>query len=343
MKQEVAVIILNWNGRKHLETFLPSVVKHSNEAIIYVADNASTDDSVEFVTQTYPQIKIIHNQENGGFALGYNQALAHVSEEYYVLLNSDVEVTKNWLEPVINFMKSNEGVDIAQPKIRSYLERDKFEYAGAAGGYIDFLGYPFCRGRIFDHLEKDEGQYNDAVELFWATGACFFIKAELFHQLGGFDARYFAHMEEIDLCWRAKNLGKKVYYVPESTVYHLGGGTMKNTNPRKTFLNFRNSLLTLHKNDLTPFRNLKILMRLFMDLPAFFKLWIESGLRHAWAIPKAHFSFYRMKKRRSLATQPNLTGIYKKSIASAFFLFGLKEFSQLNTADFIVKKTRKGE
>src|SRR5690554_3057301 len=343
MNSSVAVVILNWNGKKHLETYLPSVVKYSKNAIIYLADNCSSDDSVEFVKTHFPEIKIIQNKENGGFALGYNQALQGVKEDYYILLNSDVEVTENWIEPVVSFLEKTDNAVIAQPKIKSYLEKEKFEYAGAAGGFIDCLGYPFCQGRIFNCLEKDLGQYNTIREVFWATGACMFIKSTVFHELGGFDAAYFAHMEEIDLCWRAKNKGYSVHYVPSSEVYHLGGGTMKNTNPRKTFLNFRNSLLTLHKNDLTPFRNLKILMRLFMDLPAFFKLWIESGLRHAWAIPKAHFSFYRMKKRRSLATQPNLTGIYKKSIASAFFLFGLKEFSQLNTADFIVKKTRKGE
>lgn len=325
----VAVVILNWNGKKHLETYLPSVSLHSQSATIYLADNASTDDSIEFVKNNYPAIKIIKNTSNDGFAKGYNDALKELNEDFFVLLNSDVEVTANWIDPVINYMKSNEGIHIAQPKIKSYLEKEKFEYAGAAGGFIDFLGYPFCRGRLFQEIETDEGQYDQKKEIFWATGACMFIKSSIFKDLGGFDERYFAHMEEIDLCWRAKNRGSKVYYIPESTVYHLGGGTMQNSNPRKTFLNFRNSLLTLYKNDSSNYTILKIIFRLVLDGLAFVKLLIENGPKHAFSIIKAHFSFYMMKKKRPKRTKVNLSGMYSGSIVYNYFVKGKKKYSQL--------------
>lgn len=337
MEQSVAVVILNWNGKRHLETFLPSVVQFSQNATVYLADNCSTDDSVAFVKNTYPSIKIILNKENGGFAKGYNQALKELKEEYFVLLNSDVEVTDNWIAPIIDFMKENPKVVIAQPKIKSYLEKDKFEYAGAAGGYVDFLGYPFCQGRIFDEIEIDNGQYDEVKEIFWATGACMFVKSSVFHYLGGFDERYFAHMEEIDLCWRAKNIEHSVYYIPQSTVYHLGGGTLNSSNPYKTFLNFRNSLLTLAKNDTTSFRYLKIFLRMLLDYPAFLKFLFDSGLKHAWAIPRAHFSFYTMKKLKSEVKNPNLKGMLEKSIVSAYFLNGIKKFTDLKETDFLKK------
>ncbi|MEQ8909564.1 MAG: glycosyltransferase family 2 protein [Vicingaceae bacterium] len=339
MAKRVAVVILNWNGQQHLQTYLPSVVEHSKDANLYVADNCSTDDSIAFIEEHYPEIKLILNSENGGFAKGYNQALAQLEEDYFVLLNSDVEVTANWITPIINLLESKEEIAIAQPKIKAYLDKGYFEYAGAAGGFIDFLGYPFCQGRIFNTLEKDEGQYNQNKEVFWATGACMFIKSKVFKELQGFDERYFAHMEEIDLCWRAKNLGYKVFYVAESEVFHLGGGTMKNTNPRKTFLNFRNSLLTLHKNDRSGFRGLKVLLRLILDFPAFLKLLVESGFVHAMAILKAHFSFYGMQKKRSEVNQNlNLSGMYQKSIVSAFFLKGKKHFSQLKKGNILSSK-----
>ncbi|MEX2379213.1 MAG: glycosyltransferase family 2 protein, partial [Vicingaceae bacterium] len=234
--------------------------------------------------------------------------------------------------PLIQQMESNPKIVIAQPKIKSYREKEKFEYAGAAGGFIDFLGYPFCQGRMFNDLETDEGQYNETKEIFWATGACMFIKSSVFKSLGGFDERYFAHMEEIDLCWRAKNTGYSVFYIPSSQVYHLGGGTMKNTNPQKTFLNFRNSLLTLYKNDQSPYRIIKILIRLTLDLLAFVKLLIDSGPAHALSIPKAHFSFYGMEKHRSKIENPNLKGMYNSSIVADYFLLGRKKFSQLKKA-----------
>jgi len=329
MSPSVAVVILNWNGRRHLETYLPSVVKYSDVATVYLADNNSTDDSIAFTKKNYPSIKFIINESNGGFAKGYNDALKDLKEDYFVLLNSDVEVTPNWIAPVIKKLESIENVCIAQPKIKSYLKKDEFEYAGAAGGFIDFLGYPFCQGRIFDSIEKDIGQYDTSREVFWATGACMFIKASLFKQLGGFDERYFAHMEEIDLCWRAKNLGYSVYYVAESTVYHLGGGTMKNTNPRKTFLNFRNSLMTLYKNDQSNYRLFKIFLRLLLDGLAFVKLLISSGPQHAFAILQAHFSFYKMKKIRSNAESPNSKGILKTSIVWSHYAKRITRFSQL--------------
>lgn len=329
MSPSVAVVILNWNGKKHLKTYLPSVVKHSEGCTIYLADNASTDDSIEFTKKNFPTIKFIINNENGGFAKGYNDALKNLTEDYFVLLNSDVEVTANWVPPVIQKLENIENACIAQPKIKAYLQRDEFEYAGAAGGFIDFLGYPFCQGRIFDTLEKDLGQYNKSREIFWATGACMFIKSSIFKQLNGFDERYFAHMEEIDLCWRAKNKGHSVYYVAESEVFHLGGGTMQNTNPRKTYLNFRNSLLTLYKNDQSSYRSLKILLRLLLDGVAFFKLFISSGPKHAFSILKAHFSFYRMKKHRSEVENPNYSGILKQSIVWSYYGKGKKFFSQL--------------
>lgn len=332
MKSTVAVVILNWNGKAHLQSFLPSVVENSVDAIVYLADNCSTDDSIEFVKTNYPEIRIIENPENGGFAKGYNQALAHLEEDYFVLLNSDVEVSKNWIAPVIELLENSEKIVIAQPKIRSYLQKEYFEYAGAAGGFIDYLGYPFCRGRIFQTMEKDNGQYDDRVEIFWATGACMFIKASVFKELNGFDERYFAHMEEIDLCWRAKNIGYQVYYEPNSTVFHLGGGTMQNTNPRKTYLNFRNSLLTLYKNDSSSFRQFKILARLILDGVAFLKLLSDSGTKHAMAILKAHFSFYGMKKIRSEQKSVNLKGQFQRSIVWSFYARGKKNFQDLKKA-----------
>ncbi len=326
---DVALVILNYNGKNHLETYLPSVIAYSKESNIYVADNASTDDSLEFLKQHYPQIKIIVNESNGGYAQGYNEALKDLKESYFILLNSDVAVTENWIAPIIQFFESHPSVGIAQPKILDDKKKSHFEYAGAAGGFIDFLGYPFCQGRIFQELEEDRGQYNEAKPIFWATGACMFIRSSLFKELGGFDSRYFAHMEEIDLCWRAKHRGQEVYYLPESTVYHLGGGTMKNSNPRKTFLNFRNSLLTLHKNDASNFTRSKIFVRLILDGLAFVKLLFESGLSHAMAIPKAHFSFYGMKKFKTVDRKKDVNGIVKSSIVWSFYAKGVKRFSHL--------------
>ena len=243
-----AVVILNWNGRQHLEQFLPSVVRHTPKQVrIIVADNGSSDNSVSFVKVNYPTVEIIELKDNHGFAKGYNLALEQVDAEWFVLLNSDVEVTEGWLEPLVAAITNDPNVGAVAPKLHSYGYREQFEYAGAAGGYIDILGYPFCRGRILSTLEQDNGQYNDKREVFWASGAAFCCRAELFRRLGGFDADFFAHMEEIDLCWRMQLMGYKIMVEPRSLVYHLGGGTLPNDSPRKLYLNYRNNLSMLFK------------------------------------------------------------------------------------------------
>ncbi len=247
---KLAVVILNWNGKQLLEKFLPSIEKYSklNNVEIVVADNDSKDDSVNFIKQKYPRVKIVQNLENGGYAKGYNDALQHINADIYALVNSDIEVTEGWLNPIIKTFENEPNTAIIQPKILDYTDKDLFEYAGAAGGFIDKFGYPYCRGRIFSELEKDTQQFNDIIDIFWASGACFFIRSSIFHQVNGFDEDYFAHQEEIDLCWKVQNLEKTIKYVGTSTVFHVGGATLKEANPRKTFLNFRNSMFTLVKN-----------------------------------------------------------------------------------------------
>jgi GT2 family glycosyltransferase len=287
----IAVVILNWNGKKLLEQFLPTVIKYSKEADIYVADNASTDDSVQFVKQTYPTIKVIINDENGGYAKGYNDALKHIEADVFCLLNSDVEVTENWLSPIVEIFNKQPKTAIIQPKLLDFNKRGYFEYAGAAGGFIDKYGYPYCRGRIFNTLEKDTGQYNDVAEIFWASGACLFIRSHVFNALNGLDELFFAHMEEIDLCWRVKNLGYNVTYVGASEVYHVGGATLNNQNPKKTFLNFRNSLFAITKNA-NGFLAGIIFIRLILDGIAGIKFLFEFKPKHTLAVIKAHFSFY---------------------------------------------------
>jgi hypothetical protein len=298
---KLAIVILNWNGKELLQKFLPPVIQHSKEADIYVADNASTDDSISFLKASYPSIKIIQNKENGGYAKGYNDALKHIEADVFCLLNNDVEVTKNWLQPIIQTFKSHKNTAIIQPKLLDYKKKECFEYAGAAGGFIDKYGYPFCRGRIFNSIEKDLGQYNDTSEIFWASGACLFIRSSVFKKLNGFDEYFFAHMEEIDLCWRAKNSGLDVKYVGPSKVYHVGGATLSNRNPKKTYLNFRNSLFTLIKNAKGNLF-LIILIRLILDGIAAMKFLFEIQPKHTLAILKAHFSFYyhlnRLLKQR---------------------------------------------
>ena len=328
---KIAIVILNWNGKQLLEKFIPSIVKYSNltNVEIVVADNASTDDSVNFIQQKYPKIKIVQNIKNGGYAKGYNDALQHVKADVYALVNSDVEVTEGWLDPIILTFKNEPQTAIIQPKILDYNNKSKFEYAGAAGGFIDKLGYPYCRGRIFSNLETDTKQYNDVTEIFWASGACFFIRAEIFHELNGFDESYFAHQEEIDLCWRTKNLQKTIKYVGTSTIYHIGGATLKEANPRKTFLNFRNSLFTLAKN-LPSNRLIPIIFtRLILDGVAGIKFFIELRPIHTFAIIKAHFSFYyhlpKMLKKRKESQQTN--NYYSiKSIVWNYFVLGNKTF-----------------
>ncbi len=290
---KLAIVILNWNGADLLERFLPSVIKFSEGADIYVADNASTDESVAFVRANYPEIKIIENKVNGGFAKGYNDALKHVKADIFCLLNSDVEVSEAWLEPILKSFKEIPEASIIQPKVLDLMRKDYFEYAGAGGGFLDQLGYPFCRGRIFQALEKDEGQYDDTVEIFWATGACMFIKSDVFEHLGGFDEDYFAHQEEVDLCWRAWNSGYKVYYVGASKVYHLGGSTLSNMNPKKTYLNFRNSLFSITKNLPRKKAFLIILFRLILDGIAGLRFILQFKGNHFLAIIRAHLSYYR--------------------------------------------------
>jgi len=337
-KTKVAVVILNWNGRSFLEKFLPHVIQHSTNCNVFVADNNSTDDSVSFLKANYPNIHIIVNKQNEGFAKGYNTALKQVQADYYVLLNSDVEVTPNWIEPIINLMDSNPQIGACQPKILDYNNRNQFEYAGAAGGFIDKYGYPFCRGRIFNNLEEDKHQYDDIKEVFWATGACMFVRSEAFWKVGGFDDDYFAHMEEIDVCWRMKNIGYQVFVNPQSFIYHVGGGTLNKLSPKKTYLNFRNNLITVTKNAYSQFLIIKILYRMVLDGVAGIKFLLEGNASHCIAVIKAHFSFYAMlpstlKKRKALQQLDNFkystTGVFEKNIVYQHFLKGLKKYSDI--------------
>jgi GT2 family glycosyltransferase len=338
LSNKVAVVILNWNGKSFLEKFLPNVIKFSSSAQIIVADNNSTDDSVEFLKIHFPQVKTIINNVNEGFAKGYNTALRQVDAHYYVLLNSDVEVSDNWLEPIVALMDSNKQIAACQPKILDYHHKNKFEYAGASGGFIDIYGYPFCRGRIFNTLEEDKGQYNNAIEVFWASGACLFLRAEAFWKVGGFDDDYFAHMEEIDLCWRMKNSGYEIYVEPQSIVYHVGGGTLNKISPRKTFLNFRNNLITLTKNAPAQFLFFKIIYRMILDAVAAIKFLCEGKGSHFIAIIKAHFSFYtylpsNISKRKAIQAlhefKNSTTCIYKKNMVYEHFVKHIRYYSDL--------------
>lgn len=335
---KVAVVILNWNGRKFLQQFLPGLIENSSVPCVelYVADNGSTDDSVSFIQQNYPQIKLVLFDKNYGFTGGYNKALGQIESEYFVILNSDVEVTPNWLEPLIDFMDKNRASAACQPKIKSFAQKDYFEYAGAAGGFIDKYGYPFCRGRILNELEKDEGQYDDVREIFWATGACMFVRASVFQSAGGFDEDFFAHMEEIDLCWRFKNMGHKIYYHPASVVYHVGGGALPNDSPRKLFLNYRNNLFLLLKN----LNGAQLLPGLFkrMILDGFSATLYLTGLKFSsfGAVFRAHLAFYKLlfkmyRKRNKKQLKLNqIEEIYPGSIVYEYFLKKRKYFWKLN-------------
>lgn len=289
---KTAIAILNWNGKHWLEKFLPNVILYSQEATIYVIDNDSTDDSVKFLEHNFPTIKIIKNNKNTGFAGGYNEGLKQISEEIYCLLNSDVEVTENWIQPIIELFIKNTEIAAIQPKIRSFEADQYFEFAGAGGGLIDNLGYPYCRGRIFEKLEEDKGQYNDETEIFWASGCALFIRKEDYWSMNGLDERFFAHQEEIDLCWRLKNAGRKVYYCGKSTVFHVGGGTLNKQSPQKTYLNIRNNLSMLLKN--LPIAALLwvIPARLILDGIAGIYFGLKDGFPHLWAVVRAHFGFY---------------------------------------------------
>jgi len=291
---EIAVVILNWNGQKLLEQFLPSIIEFSENAKIYVADNASTDESIAFIESNFKSVTIIKNNANFGFAKGYNEALKNIQSPILALVNSDVEVTRNWLNAIIETFENEPRTAVIQPKILDFKTKGRFEYAGAAGGFIDQFGYPFCRGRIFETIEYDNGQYDDNCEIFWASGACFFIRKKVFEEMKGFDENFFAHQEEIDLCWRILNSNYKIKYIAESKVYHLGGATLKFSDPKKTFLNFRNSLLMLTRNlpksSLLPI----ISARLILDGIAGLKFIFEGKFLHFFAILKAHFLFYSM-------------------------------------------------
>ena len=338
--KKVAVVILNYNGKKFLEEFLPNVIENTNGdmAEIVVADNASTDDSVAFMREHCPNIRLIINGFNGGFATGYNLALRQIEAEYYVLLNSDIEVTPHWIEPVIALMDADPMVAACQPKILSYYEKNKFEYAGASGGFIDKYGYPFCRGRLFQCLEEDCGQYDDAKEVFWATGACMFVRAEYYHREGGLDDSFFAHVEEIDFCWRMKNLGYKIYCCPESKVYHIGGGTLPKSSSRKTYLNFRNNLSLLYKNLPSNRVFWTISYRILLDWVAALKFLFSGGLKDYWAVIRAHFAFYKripfLRKQRRQLPHNKVSQMYLKNIVFENFLKGKQKFSDLDPEKF---------
>jgi len=328
---KIAVVILNWNGVKLLEQFLPSVIQFSEGASIYVADNASTDNSIAFVAENFPTVKIVKNSGNHGFAKGYNDALQHIDAEIYALVNSDIEVTENWLKPILETFDSEKQTAIIQPKILDFKNKEYFEYAGGAGGFIDKYGFPFCRGRIFDTVEKDNGQYNDNIELFWASGACFFIRKNVYHELKGFDESFFAHQEEIDLCWRAANEGHIIKYNSQSVVYHVGGATLQQGNPKKTYLNFRNSLLMLVKN--LPKRGLfwVIFFRMVLDGIAGIRFLTQGKFGHTFAILKAHFSFYCLSlkylgKRKDFQIQQYYM---VKSIVFLYYIRKLTVFKEI--------------
>ena len=338
--KKVAVVILNYNGKRFLEQFLPNVIEHTDAALadIVVADNASTDDSVAFMREHFPEIRLIENGSNGGFATGYNLAMRQIEAQYFVLLNSDIEVTPQWIEPVIALMDADPQIAACQPKILSYYDRTKFEYAGASGGFIDRYGYPFCRGRVFQHLEEDRGQYNDSCEVFWATGACMFVRADLYLQHGGLDDSFFAHMEEIDFCWRMKNLGYRIYCCPQSTVYHIGGGTLPKSSSRKTYLNFRNNLSLLYKNLPKSRVRWVIAYRILLDWVAALKFLCGGGLADFWAVIRAHWAFYKRipsirQVRKDLNNHP-VSQMYQSNIVFDNFLKGKKTFSALDPEKF---------
>jgi len=339
MSPRIAIAILNWNGREFLAKFLPYVLQYSSQvAEVYVIDNASSDGSVAFLRENFSGIKIIENSENYGFAGGYNRGLKFIEAEYYIILNSDIEVTPAWIYPMIDFLEAHPEVAACQPKIRSFNERNKFEYAGASGGYIDFWGYPFCRGRLFQAIETDHGQYDDITEIFWASGACLMIRRECFWEVGGFDEDFFAHMEEIDLCWRLKNKGYKIMVVPQATVFHVGGGTLPKKSWRKTYFNMRNNALMLIKNLPKQWLPIVLFARLFLDFAAALKFLVDGGFRNFWAVFKAYSSLiksfrYTLEKR---GKQPlrQVSRVYGGSIVWCYYIRRKRYFSTLKPEKF---------
>ena len=345
LRPAVAIVILSWNGRKFLETYLPSVVRLQYQPMeIYVADNASSDDSIAYVREHFPTVKIISIPKNEGFAKGYNVALKQVVADYYFLVNQDVELSEDCLEPLIERMQSNDMIAACQPRIRAAWDRSQFEHAGAAGGYIDAIGYPFCRGRLFNVEEKDTEQYADAREIFWASGAAMLIRADLFNRFKGFDGDFFAHMEEIDLCWRLKRAGYQIWYVPESIVYHVGGGSLPKENPYKIYLNFRNNLSMMFKNYESADLIWRFPLRILLDNVAFLHAVLNGRWKEAGAIFRADWHFaislpYQLKKRfdtwrqyhrnRVAVSRVKMSGYYSRSIVWQFFAKGKKRFSDL--------------
>lgn len=332
----VAIVILNWNGKDFLERFLPSVMASDyGHLSVIVADNASTDESVSFLQKNHPLIKIIVNPINEGFSKGYNTALKQVTADYYVLLNSDVEVTKGWIVNIISLMESDKKIAACQPKILSFNNKYQFEYAGACGGWIDKLGYPFTRGRVFDHCEKDMGQYEDTAEIFWATGAALFVRSSVYRELNGFDEYFFAHQEEIDLCWRMQRAGYKILVAPSSVVYHVGGGTLPMGSKRKVYLNFRNNLIMLFKNLPLSESIWKIPLRILLDNVAAFKALIKGDFSIFVSIESAHFNFIKwafgkkQKKRLPKIKLKKLSGVFNGSIVWQYFINGKKTFYQI--------------
>lgn len=336
---KTAVVILNWNGKKYLEEFLPFLIEHTSidDVDLYVADNNSSDDSINFVKNNFPQVKLILLDKNHGFAEGYNLALKQIESDYYILLNSDVEVSKGWIEPLIEMLDKNPNIGACMPKIKDYYNRNNFEYAGASGGFIDKYGFPFCRGRIFEEIEQDNGQYNNAIEVFWATGACLAIRSNLYHEAGGLDKDFFAHMEEIDLCWRLHSMDYKIMVVPQSEVYHVGGGTLNKSNPKKTYLNFRNNLSILYKNLDSEKLVSIIFIRLLLDGVAGAKFLFTGYFKDFWAVVRAHFSFYgsisslRVKRKAFKAKYNKNTHaeLYSKSVVFLHFVKKIKFYSEL--------------
>ncbi|WP_281613384.1 glycosyltransferase family 2 protein [Flammeovirga sp. SubArs3] len=334
--EQVAIVILNYNGKHFLEKFLQSVIDSSQGARIIVADNASTDDSVSWLEATHPTIETIVLDKNYGFTGGYNRALFQIDAKYFVLLNSDIEVPSQWLTPLLSLMESDESIAACQPKIKLYSDKKYFEHAGAAGGFMDYMGYPFCRGRIMDTLEEDLGQYDDTREIFWATGACLFVRADLYKEFGGLDERFFAHMEEIDLCWRLKSSGYSIKTVGNSEVYHVGGGTLSRDNPKKTYLNFRNGLFLLFKNLPTSKLFPVIFFRMVLDGIAGLRFLFKGETANLFAVLKAHRDFYLafrylIRQRGKVPIKSvNFNEVYKRLLVSEYFLKGRHKFSQLH-------------
>lgn len=326
---KVAVVILNFNGAHFLRQFLPTLINATNNGKIIVADNGSTDDSLNVLKNEFPQIQAIDLAHNHGFAEGYNLALKSIESDYYVLLNSDVEVTAEWLTPMIDFLDNHPDYAACQPKIKDFKLRNRFEYAGACGGHMDFMGYPYCRGRIFDTLEQDDGQYDEPTDIFWASGACLCIRSSVFHETGGFDGDFFAHMEEIDLCWRIHSLGYKIRSTPQSTVYHVGGGTLSKASAFKTYLNFRNGLYLLIKNLSTVMLIFKFPVRIVLDWIAALKFLLEGNPSHGLAVIRAHLSvglnlWKFLHKRKHISKAP-----HSKLLIYEYYLKGNRKFSEL--------------